>query len=170
MSTYTALGSIAPPGSLVFGYHRGDRVEEGVVENWHLVVGEDVVEGELPTEELPTTVPVARPSEDATRADWEAYAVANGMEPEKAAEVAQEDLEAVEPVEPETVEVPVETAPTDRPAESANKAEWIAYVTANGSDADRMWAKADGTTKANLIAWEPAGDPVAVAAGEQAND
>lgn len=164
---YTALTSISPPGSLVYGYHRGDPVAGSVVENWGLVVGEQVVEGPLDPEA--ETAPVlTRPTPEATRGEWEAWAVANGMDPERASQVAQEDLEAVEPAE-EDEPVDGDAPPAERPAESAVKADWVAYVSARGSEADKTWAAQTSTTKAELMAWEPAGDPIAVDASERAN-
>lgn len=159
MSEYTALTSITPPGALVYGYHRGDPVSADVVGSWDLVVGEQVVEGPLP-DEAPAVV-MGRPGPEATRAQWEAYAVANGMDPDDVAEATQDDLEAVRPADEPVV--------GDRPAESANKAAWVAYVSTHGSESDKAWAEAVGTTKANLMAWEPAGDPIAVDASERAN-
>ena len=64
----------------------------------------------------------------------------------------------------------------ERPADSAKKADWVAYVEKLG--ADKEWAQADSTTRADLQAWQPdtqaaptvgvapVGDPVAVAASE----
>jgi hypothetical protein len=167
MNAYTALMSFGPPGSLIYGYHRGDPVDAGVVENWGLTVGEEVVAGDLPADALPGAV-MGKPDETATRVDWERYAVANGMSEDDASTVAIEDLQAVEPDEPEVVEQA--PAGTERPADSDPKSDWVAYVVANGAEADKTWATQSSTTKANLQDWEPAGDPIAVDASERAND
>lgn len=161
MTDYVALGGIKAPGTAVYGYQRGDRVHEDVVNRWGLTVGLDVAEGlDVPPDELPAPV---RPGEGATRAEWEKWAVANGMSEAEAAAVSQDKLEAIEaapaPVagESEQGEQPV------RPADTAPKADWQAYAKALG--ADETWAYASSTTKADLQAYEPApGDTIAVAA------
>lgn len=163
---YTALGSLREPGveSYAFGYRRGDAVTAAVVENWGLVVGEDVVEGGLDESDTPQRA-VPRPGDGANRAEWEAYAIATGMSPEDAADASQDDLEAAG------------SAPADdRPTDGAKKAEWVAYVSNHpqATDDDKAWASTDSTTKADLQAWQPAsgakvGDPVAVAATEAVN-
>lgn len=155
MTEYVALQGLMAPGTNVFGYRRGDPVGEAVVESWGLVLGEHVAEGtELPADAVPGT-PV-RPDEAGTRGEWEAWAVANGMSAEDAARVSQDDLEAVQAAE--------EPAPAARPADNAPKAEWVTY--AIGQGADETWARDSATTKANLQAYEPVGDPVAIAATE----
>lgn len=160
---FTALGSLKQPGvdTYAVGYRRGDAVTAVVVENWGLVVGEDVVEGDL-DEDAAAAAPMARPGEGDNRATWEAWAVANGMSTEDAAAASQDDLEAVG-----------EQATDDRPADGAKKAEWVAYVSNHpqATDDDKAWASTDSTTKADLMAWQPAsgakvGDPIAVAATE----
>jgi hypothetical protein len=160
---YTALRGILAPGTSVYGYHRGQPVMASVVDAWSLSVGTandpdaDVVEGDLPADEV-TVAPVPRrPTEADNRATWESWAVANGMDPQQAAEASQEDLEAVGVSE--QGEQPV------RPADTAKKAEWQAYAARMG--ADETWAYADTTTKADLQAYAPQpGDTVAVAATE----
>lgn len=163
---YIAMGTLSAPGTLVAGYRRGDPVADSVVENWGLVVGEDVAEGELP--EVAGPAPMVRPGVEDTRATWERWAIANGMSEEDAAQVSQEELEDTGPSD--------EGAPSDpdRPADSAKKAEWVAYVQGRTDDeAVQEWATDDSTTKAQLQAWTPGqpvvGDPVALAAAEQAN-
>lgn len=168
---YTALGPISQPGvdTYAVGYRRGDAVTAAVVENWNLVVGEHVVEGDL-DEDGPAPATMTRPGPGDNRAAWEAWAIANGMTAEDAAAASQDDLEAAGPSEDGSVADP------DRPADGAKKADWVAYVSNHpqATDADKMWAKDDATTKANLQAWQPGaaevGDPVAVAATEAAND
>lgn len=161
MNEFTALTGLKPPDSMVFGYQRGDAVSADVVENWGLEVGTDVCEGDLSDEE--TAAPVTqRPGPEATHADWQAWAVANGMSEQDADGATIEELQAVE-AEPPAADEPV--SDPDRPADSAKKADWVAYVESRG--ADPAWATADSTTKADLQAWRPeAGDPVALAATE----
>lgn len=168
MSEYYALRSLGAPGTLSYGYHRGDVVEAPVVENWGLVLDEDV-STEQPGTDAPAVRTGERPGPEATRADWEAYAIANGMDADRAREVSQDELEDVQQADAERVD-------SDRPSDSAKKADWIAYVVANGGD--ETWANASDTTKADLQGWMnqggslPApdeGDPVAVDANNRAN-
>lgn len=154
---YTALASLGAPGTIVFGYRRGDEIPESVVEAWGLVEGEDYTTGELDDTQVPT---VPRPGPENTRVDWERWAVSRGMDPEDAAAMPQDELEALDdqPAEPE------------RPAVSATKAVWVEHVVSAG--ADRDWA--ESVTKADLQKWQPgdvaaSGDPVAESATEQAN-
>ena len=165
--TFTALRSLTAPGTIVFGYRYGDPVEASVVENWGLVVGEDVTDGPI-EDTVPLTPPAARPGPEANRAAWEGYAIAHGMSEKDAAEAPLEELQA---------DRDAKGKPVERPADSAKKADWVAYVEKLG--ADKEWAQADSTTRADLQAWQPdtqaaptagvapvVGDPVAVAASE----
>jgi hypothetical protein len=170
---FTALTDLQAPNTTVYGYRRGDPVPPSVVENWNLEVGEHVVEGDLTDDQVPESQKLPRPGDEDTRATWEAYAVANGMDPEEAASASQDDLEAYEPKtgsdEPSGPfgfrGTEAGGQPPTRPADGAPKAEWVTYVTRAG--ADEEWAKASGTTKADLQAWEPtSGDTIAVAATE----
>lgn len=157
MTDYVALRGIQAPGTTVFGYRRGDRVDESVVASWNLNVGTgpdaDVAEGtDVPAD---TATVAVRPGPEGTRADWEAFAVAGGMSEQDAAVASQDELESA----PAEAETPV------RPADSAPKAEWQAYAVALG--ADEAWARDSATTKVNLQAYEPpVGDTVAIAATE----
>jgi hypothetical protein len=156
VNEFTALHNIYAPGTLALGYTRGSAVAADVVESWGLVVGDggDVCEGDLDPD-APADVLVPRPDAGANRAAWESYAIANGWKAEDAAVASQEDLEGAGRVAEES----------DRPADSAKKDAWIDYAVSRGLDR----AEADGMTKADLQAWEPqAGDPVALAATEQA--
>lgn len=160
---YTALRGILSPGTSVYGYHRGQPVTAEVVDTWSLTVGTandpeaDVVEGDLPADEVDVAPVAHRPTEADNRAAWESWAVANGMDAQQAAEASQEDLEAVGGSE--------QGDQPERPADSAKKAEWQAYAWALG--ADETWAYADTTTKADLQAYEPQpGDTVATSATE----
>jgi hypothetical protein len=164
---YTALRGILSPGTSVYGYHRGQPVSAEVVDTWALSVGTandpdaDVVEGDLPAEETPAPPIAHRPTEADNRAAWESWAIANGMDAQRAAEASQEDLEAVGADEAGTEQgdQPV------RPADSAKKADWQAYAVRLG--ADETWTYADTTTKSDLQAYEPQpGDTVATSATE----
>jgi hypothetical protein len=158
---FTALDSIPAPGTTVFGYRRGDAVGADVVESWGLVVGQHVCEGDL-SDDAPGAVPMQRPGPEANRADWEAWAVANGMDADVAAEAPMEDLQA---------EGTPEADSADRPADSAKKAEWVDFAVSRGLDRET----AEGKTKAELQDWvaaggwsdsATAGDSVALAATE----
>jgi hypothetical protein len=167
---FIAIAPLSPPESLVYGYQPGDPVGDDVVEAWEL--GEDKVQWVEPEEVgslevvpvSPESAGPARPGPEANRAELESYAVRVGaMTAEEAAVASQDDLESVEPQE---------QADDGRPAESAVKADWIAYVVQTG--ADESWANDKATTKADLMAWEPsgaarpaAGDTIAVALTEQ---
>jgi hypothetical protein len=160
---YTALRGILSPGTSVYGYHRGQPVTASVVDAWALTVGAaddpdaDVVEGDLPADQVDVAPAAHRPTAADNRAAWEAWAVTNGVDPQRAAEASQEDLEAVTGAE--------QGDQPQRPADSAKKAEWQAYAVALG--ADETWATADTTTKADLQAYEPQpGDTVATPAAE----
>lgn len=172
MTDYVARKALFAPGTSVAGYQRGHAVPESVVENWGLEVGDtdeaDVSEGTTLSENE-AEKPMQRPGPEATRSTWEQWAVANGMSQEDAAAAAQEALEKVGAKK--TVEEPIAAEQSEqgtvvaRPADSAPKADWIAYVVASGGD--EQWANDSTTTKANLQAWAPAtGDTVAESASE----
>ena len=155
MNEFTALGPIAAPGTSVFGYQRGDAVPAQVVTDWQLD-DTQVCQGDLPAG------PAARPAfpvpdETATRGDWEDWAIAEGMDPDQAASISMDDLQAWRPAQSAA-------ADGERPADSAKKAEWVDYAVRRG--ADHGWAEQQ--TKADLQAWEPAQptDTVAAAASE----
>ena len=161
---FIALETIKAPGTAGMpAYFRGDGVPASTVENWSLVVGEQV----MPL----NTGAVARPDDDGDRAAWEAYAIGQGMTVDEAREASLKELRSVPPpddqVPPEDLPNPVSP---ERPDENAAKAEWVAWARANGADED--WAGAKSTTKADLIAFDPSaphGDVVAEAADEQTN-
>lgn len=153
-----ALHTLSAPGTLVAGYRAGDPVDPAVIEAWGLIEGEDW-SADRPGEQV---APVAvRPADDTDRAAWVSYATARGVDPDEADGMSLDDLMAVD----------AEQVQTGRPADSAKKAEWVLYVNSHpqATDEDKAWAGDDTTTKAELQAWEPVGDPVAVAATEQTN-
>jgi hypothetical protein len=169
---YVALGAIKRPGTMVNGYQRGDGVSQQVVESWDLVVGQEVAP-------VDTSV-VGRPGEGADRADWQAYAIGQGMSAEDAQAASLDDLRTAYPdAEAEAKPLPVPGSMPVRPEPDALKAEWVAYVIAMG--ADKEWANAKSTTKADLQDWDEStgpgfatpvpevGDPLAVQATELAN-
>jgi hypothetical protein len=153
---YTARSGIKAPDTAVFGYRRGDDVPPSVVEAWGLTVGDEVSEGPLPVDD--EVRPSGPPTEADTRATWESWAVANGMDADKAAVAPMDELQAVgaNPAD-------------DRPADSAKKSEWVDWVVARG--ADESWARDGATTKADLQNWTAgeeatAGDTVASSPAE----
>lgn len=168
---FVALRDIKQPGTFVFGYRAGDDVHADVVNDpdWGIVVGQDV----RPT----NTGAVARPADDAPRADWQAYAIGQGMKPADAEAASLDDLVSAYPAPDPENPPPAEALPEAdaRPADSAKKADWISYVVANGGDEE--WANAGDTTKADLQGWTAEdslsapneGDPVAESATQQAN-
>jgi hypothetical protein len=161
-----ALHTLSAPGSLVAGYQRGDEIQPSVVEAWGLTA--DDVSDDYPgvVAEVPA---VPRPVDDSDRGAWVAYAVSRGMDPEEADRTNLSDLMDAYPED-----APPASADHPRPTDGAKKAEWVAYVESHpqATDDDKAWATNDATTKAELQAWHPGaqvGDPVAVAATEQAN-
>lgn len=165
---YVALTGLKQPGTLYYGYQPGDPVDERVVREWGLVDGTDV-QSYADGEPVPTPHPPAlpRPGDDATRAQWQTWAVANGMDPDEAAETSIEDLQGFEPRA---------AGGQDRPAESDTKATWVKWAVAAG--ADKEWANDRSTTKADLMEWDvtaeqadepPVGDTVAESLNDRAN-
>lgn len=169
MSEYVALVPIQAPGTLVMAYRPGDPVAADVVTEWGL--GEDQVRPEADYE-------APRPVEDSEdRAAWEAYVIGQGTSVEDARAASLEDLRDMyePPAEPETpvwvlndeketqervaaagsaatpVSAPVPVSDPDRPADSAVKADWVAYVIDQGGD--RAWAEDSSTTKEDLKNW-----------------
>jgi hypothetical protein len=169
---YVALRRIHQPDTLLYPYNEGDGLPANAVTEWGLVVGEDVapVRDDV----------IAKPGDDADRAEWEAFAVGQGWTLEDARDASMKDLRAIPERDPEQPARRLdEPGPApDRPAESDVKAEWIRWATANG--ADEQWANDKGTTKADLMEWQPEQsadeaataertDSVAEAADEQTN-
>lgn len=154
---YTALEGILAPNTSVFGYRRGDAVSAQVVADWALEIDAQVCAGDLdPDAPVDPTVP--RPDEGGTRAEWEAWALAEGMPADDVAAASMDDLQGYRSEQ---------AADSGRPADSAKKADWAAYAVSLG--ADPQWANDPNTTKANLQAYEPeVGDPVALSATEAA--
>lgn len=168
---FVALRALQAPGTMVFGFQPGDPVPAGTVESWELVIGTDV----RPT----NTAAVPRPDDSAGRAEWEAYAIGQGMPIPDAQAASLEDLRATPEPEPDEHGNPAEAkplpdpdAPMERPGDDARKAEWVSYAKSLG--ADETWADDKATTKADLMAYEPrpapdeVGDPLAVNATELA--
>lgn len=143
MNDYTALEGIMAPNTAVFGYQRGDAVGADVVENWGLEVGVQVCEGDLTEEVAASQTGGQRPGPEATYGDWQAWAIANGMPTPDAGVATIEQLQNYDSPD----------ADSSRPADSANKAAWVAYV--EGLGASSAWAEASTTTKADLQAWQP---------------
>lgn len=171
MGDYVALQKIQAPGTLVMAYNVGDPVLADVVSDWGLT--EDQVE-------MVDGYEAPRPDEGSDdRAQWEAYVVGQGTALDEARAASLDELKAMyeAPPEPETpawqindareTQERVEAAASpatpagsggtaepvsDRPADSANKADWITYVVEHGGDSD--WANSGSTTKSDLQAWK----------------
>jgi hypothetical protein len=163
---YVALRPIKQPGTLLTPYHAGDGMPASAVDDWELVVGEDV----MPT----NTKVIPRPEGDASRAEWEAFAIGQGWNSADAADATLTELRKIPAPDDQTAAEPLPdpTAPPARPDESAAKSEWITYVVSQG--ADEEWANTRSTTKADLMAYEASdtrrpADEVADAVDEQAN-
>lgn len=169
MTEYEALQKIQAPGTLVIAYQPGDPVLADVVTEWGLTEDQvKPVEGYTPP----------RPDEESgDRALWEAYVVGQGTNLDDARAASLDELKAMyeAPPEPEipaweindaretqerveaaaSSATPVDAgapAVVDRPADSANKADWIVYVISHGGDSE--WANASSTTKGDLQAWQ----------------
>ncbi len=140
-----ATHTIFIPGTLSPGYHRGHHLPDDVIANWNLVEGDDY-SAEPPTDETAPQV-VERPVDDSDRGAWVAYVISRGTDPDEANDMDLADLMALYPDEDAA-----ENAP-ERPADSARKAEWVEWAIESG--ADETWARDDGTTKAELQAYEP---------------
>lgn len=154
---FVALVPLRAPGTMVYGFQRGDGVPEGTVTAWELEVGVDVAP--LNTGAVP------RPEDDADRAQWEAYAIGQGVDAEQARAASLDELR--ETPEPETQDngdqaailpLPDPTAGPVRPDADAKKAEWVTYTKEVGADA--TWADDRSTTKADLMDFEPKSDAV----------
>lgn len=148
---YRALRAIKSPGMLYLAYNEGDGVSQSAVDNWGLVVGEDV----LPVR----TDVIPRPDDEALRPEWEAFAIGQGMSVQDAQAASLTDLRTIPAPGPETAPevLPVPPAMPGRPADDAVKAEWVRYVLALG--ADEVWATAKSTTRADLMDYEALGGP-----------
>lgn len=159
---YTALTDLRVPGQAVFGYRTGDNVPATVVDDWALVVGEQVTPANKDV--------IVRPTSDADRVVWEAYAIGQGMDVPRARNLSREDLQAAYPDKDHDPGA----AQRLRPSETALKPEWVEHVVSRG--ANREWAEDKHTTKADLQQWQPgasgpvqATDTVAASAAQQAN-
>jgi hypothetical protein len=159
MAEYIAKKTILMPGTLVAGYQPGDPVSAYTVGLWDLD-DEQVEKAE--------EYQAPRPAGDSTdRVAWEAYVVGQGASEEDARAASLDELKAMyEPPpapaweindsqEAQMTKTASAPKPEDRPADSAKKSDWVAYVVDNGGDAD--WANASSTTKDELMAWKATG-------------
>jgi hypothetical protein len=161
MRDFVAKGVIRYPVTGAVGYTEGSTVPAEVVRDWGLVVGQDVEVRDAEGRGLD------RPGEDATRSEWEVYAVARGTDPQEVRNMDRAELAELYPAEDEP-QPPAAAAGPDadpgpdagpaRPAESAKKAEWVEYVIERGGD--ESWARSSDTTKADLQEWEPGSETV----------
>lgn len=173
MGDYEALQRIQAPGTLVTAYMPGDPISADVVNEWGL---NDEQVSKYDSYEPP------RPEEDSDdRNGWELYVVGQGTSKEDAKAASLDELRNMyDPPPPEETpawqindaretQMRVEAAassatpagatvppageqPSDRPATSATKAEWVKFVEAHG--ADKEWAEASSTTKDDLQNWQ----------------
>lgn len=159
---YTARVHIKAPGTLIYGYGPGDPVSARVVEEWGLT-DDQVVLGDNYQPERPA-------EDDDDRDAWERYVVGQGTSEEDARAASLDDLKGMydAPPSPEPPAWEINDKLSDqelaahqtevagasnaqRPADSATKAEWIAYVVGQG--ADEAFANATSTTKDDLRNW-----------------
>jgi hypothetical protein len=141
---YRATAVIHSPTG-VRAYNPGDDVDASVVENWGLVVGQQV---------LPANVNVIpRPAGNAKRAEWEAYWLGQGIGQEEIDGMTRDQMAAREPVfevaepvdQPDGVQLvanpegdtvaeqaTAQTNVPEPPGSDAKKADWVAYAVARG--------------------------------------
>lgn len=155
MAEFIALQDLQAPNTLVIGYRKGDGVTAAVVNEWGLVEGQQV-------EQDPNWEPERPADDDDDRRTWEAYVLSNGKTQAEVDESSLAELKAmIAPPPPPAWQVndekaaeaaKAEEASGGRPADSAAKADWIAYVVGQG--ADEAWANASSTTKDDLRNWQ----------------
>lgn len=176
MSDYTALVPIQAPGTLVMAYQPGDPVEAAVVQEWGLseeqVQMSDDYQAPRPEEDSDnralweayvvgqgTDLEAARAAslpelkemyEAPPEPETPAWQINDAREAQMRAEAAGS---SATPAGSGGSATPVEDGEeVARPAESANKAEWVAYVLELGADPE--WANASSTTKDDLKNWQ----------------
>lgn len=135
------------------GYRAGDGITRDVVERLGLTVGVDVRPANADV--------VPRPAGNARRADWEAYALGQGLDSEEIDSMSVTDLRNRFPEGAPTAEPTVDVADpvavnaaeqiaaageadtTDQaPARNASKSDWVAWVMGQGHDLTEDQAKA----------------------------
>jgi hypothetical protein len=134
---YAALHTIMVGG--VIGYHTGDEMVADVVDNLHLVVGEDV------RALRPDVIP--RPADDAPRAEWAQYAAGQG--------VAQDELDNLG-VEQIRAKFPPDQAPPGQapvPGSTVTMTNAAPVTASPPADTDTTTDEPDGTDDV------PAGTP-----------
>lgn len=87
---YQALRAITDPNYGRIAYNEGDYLMAQVVEDWGLVVGEDVKPAQPDA--------VARPPGNASRSQWAAYRLAQGADPEQLDAMTRDELRDMDPV------------------------------------------------------------------------
>lgn len=141
---YIAQQKISHNG--VTAYNPGDDVPASAVENLGLTVGVEVLPAHAGV--------IPRPAGNARRAEWERYAIGQGMTPEEAADLTRGDLIARYPDGEQPTTVNPDPAPDlvaeqateqtngtagddmEPPARDARKADWVAYAVARGMPAE----------------------------------
>jgi hypothetical protein len=176
---YIAQHQINAPGSYATGYMAGDPVDAQVVTDWGLAVPGDV----RPSADYLPPRP-AEDSDDRGAWEAYVIGQGMTLEEARAAslEDLREAYDAPEPEGPPAHDLPANAAAegvdgvgwqnatpvtaenipggqpataAPRPADSARKDDWVAYVLAAGADPE--WANDPATTKDDLKAWQ-AGD------------
>lgn len=100
---FVALHTIMVGG--VIGYHAGDEMVADVVDNLHLVVGEDV------RALRPDVIP--RPADDAPRAEWARYAAGQGLAQDELDELGVDQIRAKFPPDPANAAPATAAPPSD---------------------------------------------------------
>lgn len=125
----------------VAGYRKGDDVPAAAVENLKLVVGTDVMPADRNI--------VPRPARSAARGEWEAYALGQGMDLDKAHDMSRDQLRDAYPDQVRDDVMPLP------PAAAALKADWVDYAVVRGLPR----AEAEVLTKDDLMGqFGPKGD------------
>jgi hypothetical protein len=103
---FVAKTAIAGPNG-VRAYNAGDDVPASAVANLKLVVGQDVIPSS------PEILP--RPPKSASRADWDAYWRAQGLDQDERDGMTRDDMAAKEPITPDAEKIA--NTPTVLPGE-----------------------------------------------------
>lgn len=86
---YKTVRDIADPTFGRVAYRKGEGIMAQVVADWGLSVGEDVIPAR------PDVAP--QPGRNAKRAEWAAYRLAQGMDPDKVDGMSRDELRDAEP-------------------------------------------------------------------------
>lgn len=133
----------------VVGYRTGDGMTANAVDNLRdhghtLELGLDIAAAR------PDVVP--RPADNAPVAQWREYAIAQGMDPQEAADTPRTKLIDTYP-DPDVDGAVATDAAAGPPAKSAPKPEWVDWYMSTHPDADR--AKVEAMTVRALQGGDP---------------